>query len=114
MLQAAMRNREVAYDTRHTPPVGEELKRAARRLHDAISHMEAAVARPRTIAAAPENNEEHQQLATAYAHLQQENAELAHRLSDMRTRHAEVSQQVIGLSARLEALISRLGRLLEE
>ncbi len=108
MLQTAMRNRESAHDVRAGGAIGDELKRAARRLHDAISVMEGAVsARPRPAA-------EHQQLTAAHARLRQENADLTRRLTEMRAQHADVSQQVVNLSARLEALISRLARLLEE
>jgi len=121
MLQKASRNRKMeteadeakgAYGLSVSVRIGEDLKRAAGNLHDALEHMEVAMAAPKRQTA--EDNGTEALLRTENRQLKESEARLQRQLEDMRAQHGAVSEQVAALSGRLEALIMHLGQLLEE
>lgn len=118
MLQSAKRTREEA-ETTHAATRAPDMKRSARRLNEALARLEnAAVRRPAPALAdaqaLAELREENARLGEAGAALREENEALLGRLSEMQEKHREVAGQVVSLSTRLEMLIERLGKVLEE
>lgn len=122
MLRMAAKSNKIEAEAEFMPDshpapgrIGDELKHAARRLHDALGRMEEAVhgLKERLPTAtvgggsAEELRAENHRLREAERRAQQE-------LDEAQRQNQAVSGQVNALSARLEALIARLSKLLEE
>lgn len=121
MLHSAARNIDSDYyatQPQQDHPLGEQMRHAASHLHMALDRMETAMQHRRDTAVVNHADmdviqRENQQLREWNATLEEDSVELQSRLRDMENKHKQVSKQVEDMSARLEALISRLARVLE-
>lgn len=106
MLQSA--NRDKAQENQANPAIGSQVRQSARRLHDALQRMEAAVEklgdRP---APAPTT------VTVADPAVTEENRTLKAALQEQQKRNQQVAGRVDEVSKRLDGLLARLAKTLQ-